>query len=74
MSSNSSASDGYRHWEVIDAAHQAFWIPSLLSRPGLGGHCIPVDPFYLSWKAKEFDFRTKFIELAEKLTWACRTT
>ena len=35
--------------------------------PGLGGHCIPVDPFYLSWKAKEWDFRTRFIELAGEI-------
>ena len=35
--------------------------------PGLGGHCIPIDPFYLSWKAREFDFQTEFIELAGKV-------
>jgi UDP-N-acetyl-D-glucosamine dehydrogenase len=40
------------------------WIPALLSWPGLGGHCIPVDPFYLAWKAREYDFATRFIELA----------
>ncbi len=39
----------------------------LLSGPGLGGHCIPIDPFYLSWKAKEFDFHTRFIELAGEI-------
>ena len=36
----------------------------LQARPGLGGHCIPIDPFYLTWKAREFDFSTRFIELA----------
>ncbi|MGA8727253.1 MAG: UDP binding domain-containing protein, partial [Terracidiphilus sp.] len=38
--------------------------------PGLGGHCIPIDPFYLSWKAKQFDFRTRFIELAGEVNTA----
>jgi UDP-N-acetyl-D-glucosamine dehydrogenase len=52
-------------WEVIDAASsKPFGFHAFYPGPGLGGHCIPVDPFYLSWKAKEFDFRTKFIELA----------
>ncbi|HET7206160.1 MAG TPA: nucleotide sugar dehydrogenase [Terriglobales bacterium] len=52
-------------WEVIDAAAtKPFGFQPFYPGPGLGGHCIPVDPFYLSWKAKEFDFRTKFIELA----------
>lgn len=55
-------------WEVISAAatkpfgFQAFW-----PGPGLGGHCIPVDPFYLSWKAKEFGINTRFIELAGEI-------
>ncbi len=52
-------------WEVIEAAStKPFGFQPFYPGPGLGGHCIPVDPFYLSWKAKEFDFRTKFIELA----------
>jgi UDP-N-acetyl-D-glucosamine dehydrogenase len=52
-------------WEIIDAAStKPFGFHPFYPGPGLGGHCIPVDPFYLSWKAKEFDFRTKFIELA----------
>jgi UDP-N-acetyl-D-glucosamine dehydrogenase len=52
-------------WEVIDAAKtKPFGFQAFYPGPGLGGHCIPIDPFYLSWKAKEFDFQTKFIELA----------
>src|SRR5689334_16957928 len=52
-------------WEVIDAAStKPFGFQAFYPGPGLGGHCIPVDPFYLSWKAKEWDFRTRFIELA----------
>jgi UDP-N-acetyl-D-glucosamine dehydrogenase len=52
-------------WEIIDAAStKPFGFHPFYPGPGLGGHCIPVDPFYLSWKAREFDFRTKFIELA----------
>jgi UDP-N-acetyl-D-glucosamine dehydrogenase len=52
-------------WEVIDAAStKPFGFQPFYPGPGLGGHCIPVDPFYLSWKAKEWDFRTRFIELA----------
>src|SRR5215468_4429599 len=52
-------------WEVIDAAStKPFGFQPFYPGPGLGGHCIPVDPFYLSWKAKEFDFHTRFIELA----------
>jgi UDP-N-acetyl-D-glucosamine dehydrogenase len=51
--------------EVIDAAKtKPFGFQAFYPGPGLGGHCIPIDPFYLSWKAKEYDFRTKFIELA----------
>ena len=51
--------------EVIDAAKtKPFGFQAFYPGPGLGGHCIPIDPFYLSWKAKEFDFRTRFIELA----------
>ncbi|HWC18494.1 MAG TPA: nucleotide sugar dehydrogenase [Terriglobales bacterium] len=52
-------------WEVIDAAKtKPFGFQAFYPGPGLGGHCIPVDPYYLSWKAKEFDFNTRFIELA----------
>jgi UDP-N-acetyl-D-glucosamine dehydrogenase len=52
-------------WEVIDAAStKPFGFHPFYPGPGLGGHCIPIDPFYLSWKAKEYDFNTKFIELA----------
>jgi len=52
-------------WEVVDAAKtKPFGFAGFYPGPGLGGHCIPIDPFYLSWKAREFDFRTKFIELA----------
>ena len=52
-------------WEVIDAAAtKPFGFQPFYPGPGLGGHCIPIDPFYLSWKAKEFDFNTRFIELA----------
>jgi UDP-N-acetyl-D-glucosamine dehydrogenase len=55
-------------WEVIDAAStKPFGFHPFYPGPGLGGHCIPVDPFYLSWKAKEYDFRTKFIELAGEI-------
>lgn len=52
-------------WEVIEAAKtKPFGFHAFYPGPGLGGHCIPVDPFYLSWKAKEYDFQTRFIELA----------
>src|SRR5579863_3394654 len=52
-------------WEVIAAAStKPFGFQAFYPGPGLGGHCIPIDPFYLSWKAKEFDFHTRFIELA----------
>jgi len=55
-------------WEVIDAAStKPFGFHAFYPGPGLGGHCIPVDPFYLSWKAKEFDFQTRFIELAGEI-------
>jgi UDP-N-acetyl-D-glucosamine dehydrogenase len=51
--------------EVIEAAKtKPFGFQAFYPGPGLGGHCIPIDPFYLSWKAREFDFRTRFIELA----------
>ena len=55
-------------WEVIEAAStKPFGFQPFYPGPGLGGHCIPVDPFYLSWKAKEWDFRTRFIELAGEI-------
>jgi UDP-N-acetyl-D-glucosamine dehydrogenase len=55
-------------WEVIAAAStKPFGFHPFYPGPGLGGHCIPVDPFYLSWKAQEFDFRTRFIELAGEI-------
>src|SRR5882762_10024133 len=52
-------------WEVIEAAKtKPFGFHAFYPGPGLGGHCIPVDPFYLAWKAKQFDFQPHFIELA----------
>ena len=55
-------------WEIIAAAAtKPFGFHPFYPGPGLGGHCIPIDPFYLSWKAKEFDFRTRFIELAGEI-------
>jgi UDP-N-acetyl-D-glucosamine dehydrogenase len=55
-------------WEVIDAAAtKPFGFQPFYPGPGLGGHCIPIDPFYLSWKAKQFDFCTRFIELAGEI-------
>jgi UDP-N-acetyl-D-glucosamine dehydrogenase len=52
-------------WEVINAAStKPFGYTPFFPGPGLGGHCIPIDPFYLTWKAREFDFSTRFIELA----------
>src|ERR1700733_6944687 len=55
-------------WEVIDAAAtKPFGFMPFYPGPGLGGHCIPVDPYYLSWKAREYDFATRFIELAGEI-------
>lgn len=55
-------------WEVIDAAKtKPFGYMPFYPGPGLGGHCIPIDPFYLSWKAKQFDFRTEFIDLSGRI-------
>jgi UDP-N-acetyl-D-glucosamine dehydrogenase len=52
-------------WEVVEAAAtKPFGFAPFTPGPGLGGHCIPIDPFYLTWKAREFDFSTRFIELA----------
>jgi UDP-N-acetyl-D-glucosamine dehydrogenase len=59
---------GINIWEVIEAAStKPFGFQPFYPGPGLGGHCIPVDPFYLSWKAREWDFRTRFIELAGEI-------
>jgi UDP-N-acetyl-D-glucosamine dehydrogenase len=55
-------------WEVVDAAGtKPFGFMSFKPGPGLGGHCMPIDPFYLTWKAREHDFYTEFIELAGKI-------
>lgn len=56
---------GISVWEMLDAAFtKPFGIQPFYPGPGVGGHCIPVDPFYLAWKAREYDFSTRFIELA----------
>ena len=58
-------------WEVIRAAStKPFGFMPFYPGPGLGGHCIPIDPFYLTWKAREFDYQTKFIELAGEINTA----
>jgi UDP-N-acetyl-D-glucosamine dehydrogenase len=58
-------------WEVIEAAKtKPFGFMPFYPGPGVGGHCIPVDPYYLSWKAREYDFYTKFIELAAEVNQA----
>lgn len=55
-------------WEVINASKtKPFGFQAFYPGPGLGGHCIPIDPFYLTWKAREYDFNTKFIELAGEI-------
>ncbi len=55
-------------WEVIEAAKtKPFGFQAFYPGPGLGGHCIPIDPFYLTWKAREYDFSTRFIELAGEI-------
>jgi len=55
-------------WEVIDAAKtKPFGFMPFYPGPGMGGHCIPIDPFYLAWKAKEYNTETKFIELAGEI-------
>ncbi|MBT8379587.1 MAG: nucleotide sugar dehydrogenase, partial [Ignavibacteria bacterium] len=55
-------------WEVIEAAStKPFGFTAFYPGPGLGGHCIPIDPFYLTWKAREFELNTKFIELAGEI-------
>jgi UDP-N-acetyl-D-glucosamine dehydrogenase len=65
-------------WEVVEAAAtKPFGFMSFKPGPGLGGHCIPIDPFYLTWKAREFGFYTEFIELAgkvnESMPYYCRS-
>jgi UDP-N-acetyl-D-glucosamine dehydrogenase len=65
-------------WEVIEAAAtKPFGFMSFQPGPGLGGHCIPIDPFYLTWKAREYGFYTEFIELAgkvnENMPYHCRS-
>jgi UDP-N-acetyl-D-glucosamine dehydrogenase len=56
--------------EVIDAAStKPFGFMPFQPGPGLGGHCIPIDPFYLTWKARQFEFQTRFIELAGEVNW-----
>ena len=65
-------------WEVVDAAAtKPFGFMSFAPGPGLGGHCIPIDPFYLTWKAREYGFYTEFIELAgkvnENMPYYCRS-
>lgn len=55
-------------WEIIElASSKPYGFMPFYPGPGIGGHCIPLDPFYLTWKAREFDFRTRFIELAGEL-------
>jgi UDP-N-acetyl-D-glucosamine dehydrogenase len=59
---------GINIWEVIEAAKsKPFGFTAFYPGPGLGGHCIPIDPFYLTWKAREYDFPTRFIELAGEI-------
>ncbi len=65
-------------WEVVEAAAtKPFGFMSFQPGPGLGGHCIPIDPFYLTWKAREYGFYTEFIELAgkvnENMPYYCRS-
>lgn len=55
-------------WEVVEAAGtKPFGIQTFYPGPGVGGHCIPIDPFYLTWRARQFDFHTRFIELAGEI-------
>lgn len=62
------AAMGIDVWEVIDAAKtKPFGFMPFYPGPGLGGHCIPIDPFYLTWKAREYDIATRFIELAGQI-------
>ncbi len=62
---------GIDFWEVIEAAEtKPFGFQAFRPGPGVGGHCIPVDPYYLSWKAREYDYYTRFIELAGEVNQA----
>lgn len=62
---------GINVWEVIEAAKtKPFGFQAFYPGPGLGGHCIPIDPFYLTWKAREYGFSTRFIELAGEINTA----
>jgi UDP-N-acetyl-D-glucosamine dehydrogenase len=61
-------------WEVIDGAStKPFGFMPFYPGPGLGGHCIPIDPFYLTWKAREFGVHTRFIELAGQINTSIAT-
>ena len=61
---------GISVWDVIDAAQtKPFGIMRFDPGPGVGGHCIPLDPFYLAWKAREYDMNVRFIELAGEINW-----
>jgi UDP-N-acetyl-D-glucosamine dehydrogenase len=61
---------GISVWDVLDAAAtKPFGIMRFDPGPGVGGHCIPLDPFYLAWKAREFDMNVRFIELAGEINW-----
>ena len=61
---------GVSVWDVLDAAAtKPFGIMRFDPGPGVGGHCIPLDPFYLAWKAREFDMNVRFIELAGEINW-----
>src|SRR5260370_23846776 len=62
---------GIEVWEVIRASKtKPFGFQAFYPGPGLGGQCIPIDPFYLTWKAREFDIKTRFIELAGEINTA----
>jgi UDP-N-acetyl-D-glucosamine dehydrogenase len=62
-------------WEVVDAAStKPYGFMRFEPGPGIGGHCLPVDPFYLSWRAREFDMSLEFIELRARSTSRCPTT
>jgi UDP-N-acetyl-D-glucosamine dehydrogenase len=59
---------GISIWEVIEAAKtKPYGFMAFFPGPGVGGHCIPIDPFYLTWKAREYDFHTRLIELAGEI-------
>ncbi|HPF09627.1 MAG TPA: UDP binding domain-containing protein, partial [Candidatus Cloacimonadota bacterium] len=59
---------GISIWEVVDAAKtKPYGFMAFYPGPGVGGHCIPIDPFYLTWKAREYDFHTRLIELAGEI-------